>query len=301
MVFAIALKLFAQVPSKINAQLRDSLAKSPPFFLETAKKALKWEEPVEPVKIAGPIYYVGTKGLASYLITTPKGHILLYTGMPSSGPMIEASIRKLGFKPEDIKIMLTGHAHIDHVGGHAYLQKLSGAQVVMMEQEKELIESGGKTDFHYGSYSQFLFDPVKVNRVIADGDVVKLGNIELTGRLTPGHTMGSTTWIMKIVVSGRTYKVVFPDGTSINPGYRLVNNPSYSGIADNYRKTFKILASLNPDIWLTSHAEAFNFAGKSMRAVKEGVNAWVDPPGYQIYVANQRKKFEDQVNKEMQQ
>src|SRR6185436_4261521 len=99
-------------------------AKDPVLFLNTAEKLLMWNEATEPVKIVGPLYFVGTKGLAAWLITSPQGHILLNTGMPASGPMIADSIRKLGFKPEDIRILLAGHAHVDHVGGHAYLQKI---------------------------------------------------------------------------------------------------------------------------------------------------------------------------------
>jgi len=127
---------------------RDSLAKNPQLFLKAAVKQLHWTEPEAPSHIVGPIYFVGTKGLGSYLFNTTQGLILLYTGMPGSGPMIGQSIKKLGFNPKDIKYILTGHAHTDHVGGHAYIKKISGAKVAIMAEEKELLESGGKTDFH---------------------------------------------------------------------------------------------------------------------------------------------------------
>ncbi len=298
---AIAVLMFSllSVLPQVFAQNKDSLAKNPVLFLETASKLLGWNEPAEPMKIVGPIYFVGTKGLGVYLITSSEGHILVYTGMPPSGPMIEASIRKLGFKPEDIKILLTGHAHIDHAGGHAYIKKISGAQVVMMDAEKDLIESGGKLDFHYGNYKEFHFDPVKVDRVIQDSDVIKLGDIAMTALNTPGHTKGGTTWVMNAADNGKIYNVVFPDGTSINPGYRVIKDPSYPGIENNFRNTLHTLEMLKPDIWLSSHTDFFNFEEKHKRAASEGVNAWVDPEGYRLRIAGERVKFEAEINKEL--
>ena len=180
-------------------------------------KQFGWTEPAEPMKVVGPIYFVGTKGLSVWLITTSQGHILLNTGMPSSGPMVEASIRKLGFKPDDIKFILTCHAHIDHVGGHTYLKNLSGAQVAMMKSGVDLLRSGGKNDFMYGNVPEFGFEPVKVDRVIRDGDTVRLGDVILTAIHTPGHTQGSTTWITNVTEGGKIYQGVFPDGSVSTP------------------------------------------------------------------------------------
>ena len=257
--------------------LADTLAKDPVLFLKLASKQLKWEEPEKPQKLIGPIYFVGTKGLASYLITTPLGHILLYTGMPSSGPMIEKSIQTLGFKPADIKILLTGHAHGDHVGGHDYIKKISGAQVCMMYAEQELIESGGKTDFHYGKYPEYWFDPVKVDRILHNGDSVSLGDVTMIALHTPGHTKGGTTWMMNITLNNKTYKVVFPDGTSINPGYRFTVDPSYPGIFENYQKTLSILEKLKADAWFSSHTDFFNYEGKIERLASKSTNSFIDP------------------------
>src|SRR5262249_16922970 len=219
-------------------------------------------------------------------------------GMPESGPLIEASIKKLGFKPEDIKIMLTCHAHVDHVGALSYLKNLSGAQLVMMDKEVALVQSGGKEDFNYGSFPAFRFVQVQVDRIIHDGDTVKLGNVALRAILTPGHTKGSTTWVTSVMDGGRRYSVVFPDGTSVNPGYRLVKDPSYPGIADDYRRTFRMLAALKPDIWLRPHNETLNLEQRRGRAAKAGARAWVDPAGYQRWVAAQRAKFEAALRKE---
>jgi metallo-beta-lactamase class B len=292
-----ALSLFG-FGSQVRQYAMELAAKNVTQGLETAAKQLGWTEPAEPVKVVGPIYFVGTRGLGVWLITTSEGNILLNSGMPGSGPMIEASIRKLGFKPEDTKLMLTCHAHIDHVGGHAYLKNISGAQVVMMDKEVELLQSGGKTDFNYGSVSEFAFVPVEVDRVVRDGETVRLGEVTLKAILTPGHTRGSTSWATTVTDRGKRYSVVFPDGTSVNPGYRLVNDPSYPGIADDYRRTFRVLAALKPDIWLTPHPEMFNLEAKRQRAIKMGAAGWVDPVGYRNWVASRRAAFEAAVKKE---
>jgi metallo-beta-lactamase class B len=256
----------------------------PGVLLRLSAAKLQWEVPAEPLRIAGPIHFVGTRGLASWLIVTPAGHMLLNTGMPGSGAMIEASIRKLGFKPEDIKLLLVGHAHVDHAGGHAHMKRVSGAQVAAMAEEAPLLESGGRTDFHYAAVPAFAFEPVKVDRLLRDGEAVTLGAVILTARHTPGHTKGSTTWVTTV---GR-YQVVFPDGAGINPGYRVGRDPSYAGIADDFRRTFRVLNELKPDIWLAAHTDVFDFERKRQRG------AWVDPGGYRRYVARHMRSFREQ-------
>ena len=271
------------------------LAKDPVLFLESARKALKWDEPAEPAHLAGPIYFVGTKGLSVFLLKGSAGHIVLNTGMPGSAELIVASIKKLGLKPEDVKILLCSHAHIDHCGGHAALAKLTGAKIHFIEQEKELFESGGKTDFHYGKQKEFYFEPVKVDRTFKDGDTIELGDLSLVALHTPGHTRGSTTFAMKIQVDGRSYSVTFAGSAGVNPGYRLRNDPSYPGIADDYRRTLRILEAAQPDIWLTNHNEAFGYSDKLTRAKAEGVKAWLDPEGYRKWVRGARERFEGAV------
>lgn len=274
------------------------MAKNPTLFLQTVDKQQNWEVPSDPTRIVGPIYFVGTKGLAAWLITTQSGHILLNTGMPKAGPMIEESIRKLGFKPEDIKIILVSHAHIDHAGALAYFKKLTGAQVAVMGPERILVESGGKADFQYSKIAAFRFTPVRVNRVLKDGDTIQLGSFVMTAHLTPGHTRGSTTFTARVSEGIRTYDVVFPDGTTVNPGYRLGAEPSYPNIVTDYRRTFAFLDSLNPDIWLHSHTMAFDFDRKRDVAAVAGVKAWVDPNGYKTWLQSERAKFNLLLSKE---
>jgi metallo-beta-lactamase class B len=257
-----------------------------------------WYEPTEPFHIVGPIYYVGTRGLSVFLITTSGGNILLSGAMPGTTPLIEASIRKLGFKPKDIRILLLNHAHIDHAGTLADFKKLTGAQVEVMQDDAELLNSGGKTDYLYAKEPKFHFPPVTADRVLKDGDTVALGGVSLTAHRTPGHTRGCTTWVTTVQDGGRSYLVAFADGTSINPGTHLVKNPSYPGIADDYRHTFSVLESLQPDIFLSYHSESFDPAGKRARATTEGVQAWVDPQGYHNYVAEGKVKFGEEVARE---
>jgi len=293
-----ALAAAAIFPSTVLAQSTDAAAKIQSLSIPATAKALKWNEPAEPTKVVGPIHFVGTQGLGVYLITTAEGHILINSGMPPSGPMIEASIRKLGFDPRDVKFLLANHAHVDHVGGHAYLRKVTGATVAMMEQEVPLLESGAKTDFHYAREPDFAFEAVKVDRVLHDGDTIKLGAVTLTALLTPGHTKGSTTFTTSVVDRGKTYAVAFPNGASINPGYRILRDPSYPGIADDYRRTLDVFDRLKPDVWLMPHNEVYDLAGKRARAAREGVAAWVDPEGYRKWAAGQRERFDAQLKRE---
>lgn len=279
---------------------RDDLAKDNALFLAGATRALKWEEPTEPAKLVGPIYYVGTQGLGSYLISTPDGLILLGTGTPASGPMIAESIQKLGFKPEDIKVLLTWHAHADHAGALAYFKQLApGAQVAIMAPDVASIEDGGKSDFHYGwDWRTMGWPGVKVDRVLHDGDKVTLGDVTLTALATPGHTRGDTSWTTTVTDNGKTYNVVWPDGLSVNPGYRLARNPSYPGIADDYRRTGERLAALKPDIWLVSHTERFGLDAKRARATTAGAEAFVDREGYAAYIQSQRDAVQAEIERE---
>lgn len=257
-----------------------------------------WFEPTEPLRIVGPIHYVGTRDLGAYLLTTRAGHILIDGAMPQSAALIEASIRKLGYRPEDIRILLITHAHVDHVGTLAHFKKLTGARVEVMAADAGLLESGGKSDYLYSKVPMFQFAPVTADRVLADGDTVALGGMQLTARHTPGHTRGCTTWVTTVEEDKRSYRVVFPCSTSINPGTKLTGAGSYPGIADDYRRTFSVLASLQPDIFLAGHAGFFGLADKRERMAKEGVQAFVDPEGYRRLHAAKESAFEAAVIRE---
>lgn len=235
-----------------------------------------WRKAIPPTRIVGPIHYVGTYGLAVYLVTTPAGHILIDGGMPGSGPEIVRSIEAAGFKPADIKILLTTQGHCDHVGTMAFMKQATGGRVIVMKGDEGLLASGGKTDYVFGAQPDFHFPAVAPDEVIGDGHVVTLGGVSLTARHTPGHTPGTTTWTTSVADGGRSYRVVFAGSTFVNPGTRLVKNPSYAGIEADYRRSFALLQSLPVDIYLAGHAQAFDFHAKRERATTEGPRAFVD-------------------------
>jgi metallo-beta-lactamase class B len=265
--------------------------------LATAADVAEWNKPSEPFRIVGPVHYVGTNELGAYLITTPAGHILVDGGLPESAPLIEKSIRTLGLDPKDIKILLTTQAHFDHVGSMAHFQKLSGARVEVMDGDVPVLESGGKTDYLFGGAgSRYYYAPVKVTRTLKDGDTVSLGGVILTARRTPGHTPGSTTWLTTVKDGAKSYQVVFAGSTSINPGTRLVKDPSYPGIAEDFEHSFEVLESLAPDVFLAAHTGFFDLDEKRARLKKGGgENPFVDPAGYRDHIAAKKRAYLDEI------
>jgi metallo-beta-lactamase class B len=257
-----------------------------------------WVEPFPPFRIAGNLYYVGSKGLASYLITTPQGHILINSDLETSVPLIRASVERLGFKFGDIRILLISHAHWDHDGGSAEIKRLTGAKYMVMDADVPVVESGGKTDFQYGNQPASLYPPTKVDRVLHDGDGVKLGGATLVARLTPGHTKGCTTWTMKVDEAGRIHDVVIVGSPNVNAGYRLVGNSSYPEIASDYERTFRVLKSLPVDIFLGAHGDYFDLETKYPRLKEGAVNPFIDPAGYRSYVADREKAFRIELAKQ---
>ena len=212
-----------------------------------------YSAPVEPFRIVGNIHYVGGTNIASYLITTPEGHILIDTGMNTMHEVIRNSVAKLGFKTSDIKIMLSSHAHFDHIEGHALMKKLTGAQVMAMTGDAEALESG-KDNSALGAAG---WDPVKVDRVLKHGDTVSLGGTTLRALHAPGHTQGATTWITTVEDKGRRYTVAFLGGTTPNGGVPLFNNPRHKNVVADTQRTFKTLkAEKVPDIVLVGHPQA---------------------------------------------
>jgi metallo-beta-lactamase class B len=257
-----------------------------------------WTEPFPPHKIADNLYYVGSKGLASYLITTPQGDILINSSLEESVPLIQASVQKLGFKFSDIKILLISHAHSDHDAGSAAIKKLTGAKYMVMDADVPVVESGGTTDFQYGKTPGNQYPPVKVDRVLHDGDQVKLGNAVLTAHKTPGHTKGCTTWTMKATHAGKTYDVVIIGSPNVNAGYKLVNNALYPEIAQDYETTFRVLKSLPCDIFLGAHGDYYGMLAKYPHLQPGAANPFIDPEGYKKYVAEKEQAFRDELKKQ---
>ncbi|HEX2549700.1 MAG TPA: metallo-beta-lactamase, partial [Gammaproteobacteria bacterium] len=178
-------------------------------------------KPFPPFRIMNDVYYVGNDFAANYLITTSQGHILINSGYASDVPMIEESIKKLGFKFSDIKILLVSHSHADHDGGSALIKAKTHAKYMVMAEDVEFSESGGRKDFHYAKDPSKFYDAAKVDHILQDGEKVKLGDVELTAHLTPGHTKGCTTWTMKVKDHDKIYDAMFLGSMNVNPGYQL--------------------------------------------------------------------------------
>jgi metallo-beta-lactamase class B len=255
----------------------------------------EWTEPFPPFRIAGNLYYVGSKGLASYLITTPEGNILINSDLEANVPMISASVEKLGFHFADTKVLLISHAHYDHDAGSAMILQRTGAKYMVMDADVSVVESGGKTDFQYGNTPSSLYRPAKVGRILHDGDEVKLGGTVLVAHLTPGHTKGCTTWTMKVTDGGKTYDVVIVGSPNVNPGYKLVSNPAYPQIAEDYERMWRVLKSLPCDIFLGAHGTYFGLEEKYPLRKEDGANPFVDPDGYKRFITQKEQQFHDEL------
>ena len=267
-----------------------------------------WTTPFPPFRIAGNIYYVGSADLASYLITTPQGLILINSSFPQNVPLIQKSVETLGFHFKDIKILLISHAHNDHCAGAAQIIKLTGAKYFVMDGDVPVVESGGKDDFAYGAKSENWYPPAHVDRVLHDGDTVSLGGTVLTAHKTAGHTKGTTTWTMDEQEFGpsglpgaegyRTLHVVIVGSPNVNPGYKLVANKTYPEIATDYAHGFQVLKSLSCDIFLGAHGGYFDLQEKYPRWKAGDRNVFIDPAGYKSYIADREQAFEAELKRQ---
>lgn len=252
-----------------------------------------WNQPVKPFRVVGNIYYVGASDVTAFLIATPQGHILLDGGFAETAPLIRESLRQLGFKPEEVKILINSHAHSDHAGGLAELKKLTGAQLAASEADAPLLAAGGKGDFSWGD--KYTYPPVMADRLLRDGDRVELGGVTMTARLTPGHTKGCTSWTMKVKEDGRELDVVFVGSTTIS-GHKLVGNINYPGIAEDYARSFALLKTLPCDVFLAPHGSFFALTKKMGRPPKP--NPFVDPQAYRRFIQETEKAYLEQLRKE---
>jgi metallo-beta-lactamase class B len=252
-----------------------------------------WNRPSEPFRVAGNVYFVGTSGMGVYLLPTDAGHILLDSAFEASVPLIADSVRRLGFRFEDIKILLASHGHVDHVGGHARIRELTGARVLVSQGDARLLREGGRGDFAYGD--RLTFRPSPIDGIIQDGQTVELGGTRLQAHLTPGHTEGATTWTTEVEENGRRLKVLFYPSGNVSPGARLKNNQKYPGIVADFEKSFARWKSLPCDVFLGAHTIFFDLPAKRARMKADGPNPFIDPQGYTRTVAEQEEKFREQL------
>lgn len=266
---------------------------------QASEQDREWNRPVEPFRIAGNIYYVGAADITSYLIATPKGHILIDSGYAETVPQIRKNIATLGFKIEDVKVLLNSHAHYDHAAGLAELKRITGAKLYVSEPDFELLANGGKGDPNFGD--RFPFEGVRADETFRDGKKIKLGGTTLTANVTPGHTRGCTTWTTDVKDKASTLSVVFVCSTSA-PGYRLVNNEKHPTIYADYVKTFERLEKLSPDIYLGSHGQFFALSEKIARMKNNPEeNPFIDRTGYKEYLAESKARLEKAYREQSEQ
>lgn len=256
----------------------------------------KWNEPVKPFKIIGNVYYVGAAEVSSYLITTPQGHILLDSGFNETVPQIKQNVAQLGFRFEDVKILITSHAHADHVGGVALLKQLTGAKLMVSEADAEMLARGGKNDPNFGD--RFQYQPVTADRKLRDGDTVQLGGVTMTARLTPGHTKGCTTWTMKVREGSKTHDVIFFGSTSA-PGYKLFGNAGYPNIVEDYESTFRLLKTLPVDVFLAPHGSFFALHEKIKR-LGAATNPFIDKQEFRRHLERSEKDFRAELKRQQE-
>jgi metallo-beta-lactamase class B len=257
-----------------------------------------WTRPFPPFRIIGNIYWVGSYDLATYLITTPQGNILVNTGVGDTAKQIKASVEQLGFKLADTKILTATHGHFDHVAGMAELKRMTGARLIVAEQDKELLESGGQLDFRFGDTPGARFEPVNVDATLKDSDSISLGGTVLTAHLHPGHTKGATSFTLNVQEGGKTYRVVIANMGSINPGVTVSGMAKYPGITEDYARTFKAQKDMPIDVWLASHAAQFKMHDKYKPGDAFNPDRFVDPQGFKAAVEQLEKTYQDQLAKE---
>lgn len=262
--------------------------------LSAAQGDPTWTEPFDPFRVAGNLYYVGTRGVSSFLFVTPAGNILVDTGVEEAVPIVRANIEKLGFKISDIKIILASHAHFDHVGGHGLMQQLTGATVMAVGEDAKSIGSG--TDI--SALGGPGWKAAKIGRVLRDGETVTLGGVTLTAHLTPGHTKGCTTWTTSLQQDGKSLFLVMVGGTSINGGVKLLNNTRHPAIVEDYARTFRVLKEFKPDIFVAQHPGIFRMEDKVKRMKAGDQNPFIDREGYAAMVAAAEQAYLAQLKRE---
>ncbi len=256
-----------------------------------------WTAPQKPFRIADNLYYVGSKDLASYLVTTPQGNILINANLASSPPQIRASVRELGFHWKDTRILLLSQVHYDHAAGAAQVVRETGARLMVMEGDAQGVESGDAHDF--GGRDLLPYAPAHVDRVLHDGEVVRLGGVALTAHKTAGHSLGCTTWTMTARLDGKPEPVVIVGGYAALDSYRLVGKPgrpaSYPGIAADFQQTFQTLRALPCAIFLGAHGGYFDMDAKLKRMPTEGDRVWIDPAGYRAMIQNAESEYNQKL------
>jgi len=259
----------------------------------------EWTAPYQSFRIAGNLYYVGTYDLGCYLITTTKGNILINTGLAASESQIKSNIESLGFKFSDTKILLTTQAHYDHMGAMAAIKQSTGAQMMVDEKDADVLTSGGSSDYELGQYG-ISFKPVKPDRLLHDGDTIRLGDMQLVMLHHPGHTKGSCSFLFTVKDDQRSYRVLIANMPTIVTDKKFTEITAYPGIADDYAYTFKAMKNIKFDLWLASHASQFKLHDKHKTGDAYNPAAFIDQAGYDAALSDLQKQYDEKAKKDAQ-
>lgn len=258
------------------------------LFASTAPVAQRdWNAPFPAHRVIDNIYFVGTEALGTFLVTTSAGHILINSDFEATVPSIRRSVEELGFDFDDIRIVLGSHAHGDHMQADALVKELTGAQVMVMQQDVEQLRAmqpGGKEH--------------PIDRILEDGDRVELGDTALVAHHTPGHTKGCTSWGLEVAENGQNYDALIVCSFGVNANYILVDNPDYPQQADDYRTTFAKARALPVDVFLGSHGSWYDMATKYEQLQSRAPgdpNPFVDRAGYLAHIDMQERRFEEML------
>jgi metallo-beta-lactamase class B len=249
-----------------------------------------WIRDYPPFRIAGNLYYVGSDDLACYLITTPKGHILINTGVAGSDTMIRRHVETLGFKFRDIRVLLASHAHFDHVGAMAAIKQETKAKMMMEEEDAPVMEDGGDSDFDFGGRG-FLFEPVRVDRKLHDRDSILLGGMKIEVLHHPGHTKGASSFLFTVKDDKGSYRVLIANIPSILAETKLPSMPAYQNVKKDYLYTLDTMPKLQFDIWFAAHTSQFHLHEKHHPGDPYHPMAFADRPGYDAEIRQMQEGF----------
>lgn len=262
--------------------------------VEPATTNPEWNKPYQPFQIVGNLYYVGTYDLACYLIVTPQGNILINTGLAASESLIKANIQTLGFKLADTRILLNTQAHHDHMGAMAAIKKATGAKMMVNEPDSAATADGARSDYALGG-SNSLFAPVKVDKVLHNGDTIQLGGMKLVMLNHPGHTKGSCSFLFNVKDQKRSYRVLIANIPTIVTEKSFSGIPAYPNISKDYAYTLKTMKNLSFDIWLASHASQFNLHSKHKPGSAYNPSAFIDRKGYDAKLKECQEEYLEKI------
>ena len=276
--FALGFTLFFACAAQLNAQ------------------AERWTTPFPGHRVIANLYAVGTYDLGVFLITSEQGHILINTGLEDSTPLIRENIESIGFRLEDIKILLTMQAHWDHTAALAEIMEVTGAEMWATSGDARVLEDGGFSDPHFGGRQSFR--PVGVERIIGEAEVIELGDIRLRVHEHPGHTEGSSSYSMQVSEDGRDYHVVIANMGRINAGKRLVVDPTYPGVADDFARTYRSQKAMDVDVWVSAHGGQYGLHEKYEPGQPYSPDTFVDPQGFLAAVERLERIYLEQLAEE---